>query len=108
ILQTSMWRLPPTPSVLDAQEAGLRTLVDTGLPEAQVVEIVGLLDAFVRGLARAAVAEAVDKASSGQSNDEYWTSMSSFWVDYFDQERYPTMTRIWNAGGFDTSSRGPL
>ena len=112
ILQTSMWRLPPTPSTLDAQEAGLRTLVDTGLPEAQVVEIVGLIDAFVRGLARATVAEATDKASSGQSNDEYWTSLSSFWVDYFDPERYPTMTRIWNAGGFDAPEldafSGPL
>src|SRR5690606_37946514 len=85
---------------------------DTGLPEAQVVEIVGLVDAFVRGLARATVAEATDKASSGQSNDEYWTSLSSFWVDYFDVDRYPTMTRIWNAGGFDApdhdSFTGPL
>lgn len=101
ILQTSMWRLTPTPSTLDAQEAGLRTLVDTGLPEAQVVEIVRLVDAFVRGLARAAITEVTDQARSGQSTDEYWTSMSSFWVDFFDVERFPTMTRIWNAGAFD-------
>ncbi|MFE6968584.1 TetR/AcrR family transcriptional regulator C-terminal domain-containing protein [Isoptericola sp. NPDC057653] len=104
ILQTNMWRLPLTPAVLDAQECGLRTLVDTGLPERQVVEIVGLLDAFVRGLARSTVAESAEKDASGQSNDEYWTSMSSFWADWFDRERYPTMLRIWEAGGFDAEA----
>ncbi|GAB3101805.1 TetR/AcrR family transcriptional regulator [Isoptericola nanjingensis] len=104
ILQTNMWRLPLTPSVLDAQECGLRTLVDTGLAERQVVEIVGLLDAFVRGLARSTVAESAEKDASGQSNDEYWTSMSSFWVDHFDPQRYPTMLRIWDAGGFDAEA----
>jgi AcrR family transcriptional regulator len=104
ILQTNMWRLPLTPSVLDAQECGLRTLVDTGLPERQVVEIVGLVDAFVRGLARSTVAEAAEKDASGQSNDEYWTSMSSFWADWFDPKRYPTMLRIWEAGGFDAEA----
>lgn len=101
ILQTNMWRLPLAPHVLDAQEAGLRTLVDTGLPADQVVEILGLVDAFVRGLARAAVAETVENDVSGMSSDEYWTSMSSFWADWFDVERYPVMTRIWEAGGFD-------
>lgn len=104
VLQTNMWRLPLTPHVLDAQEAGLRTLVDTALPPRQVVEIVGLVDAFVRGLARAAVAESAERDASGISNDEYWTSMSSFWADHFDPERYPTMLRIWNAGGFDVES----
>ncbi|MET4226730.1 TetR/AcrR family transcriptional regulator [Oerskovia enterophila] len=102
ILQTNMWRLPLSPHVLDAQEAGLRTLVDTGLSAERVVEILGLVDAFVRGLARAAVAETVENDASGMSSDEYWTSMSSFWADWFDVERYPVMTRIWEAGGFDT------
>lgn len=101
VLQTNMWRLPLTPHVLDAQEAGLRTIVDTGLAPAQVVEILGLVDAFVRGLARADVAESTERDSSGVAFDDYWTSMSSFWADHFDPERYPTMQRIWDAGGFD-------
>jgi AcrR family transcriptional regulator len=104
ILQTNMWRLPLSPHVLDAQEAGLRTLVDTGLSAERVVEILGLVDAFVRGLARAAVAESVENDASGMSSDEYWTSMSSFWADWFDVERYPVMTRIWEAGGFHAPS----
>ncbi|GAA1977971.1 TetR/AcrR family transcriptional regulator [Isoptericola halotolerans] len=102
ILQTNMWRLPLAPHVLDAEEAGLRILADAGLPPARVVELVGLVDTYVRGAARAAVAERSEDTESGQSNDDYWDSMSDFWTTYFDPRRYPTMTRIWEAGGFET------
>lgn len=101
ILQTNMWRAPLAPHVLDAQEAGLRAVIDTGLSETQVAETLELVDNHVRGLARAAIAEAVEKESTGLSTDEYWVSMSSFWEDWFDVERYPTMTRVYVAGGFD-------
>lgn len=101
VLQTNMWRPPLSPSVLDAQEAGLRTLIDTGLPEAEVVRTIGLVDAVVQGLARAAIAELVENDATGLGTDEYWESLSSFWVDHFDEQRYPTMTRIYLAGGFD-------
>lgn len=101
ILQTNMWRLPLAPHVLDAEEAGLRILAGADLPPARVVELIGLVDTYVRGIARAAVAERAEGTSSGLSNDDYWASMSQFWSTWFDRERYPTMTRIWEAGGFD-------
>lgn len=101
LLQTNMWRAPLAPHVLDAQEAGLRSLIDTGLPEAMVVQTLGLVDAVVQGLARAAIAERLENDATGQGADEYWESLSSFWVDYFDEQRYPTMTRVYLAGGFD-------
>ncbi|WP_265520147.1 TetR/AcrR family transcriptional regulator [Oerskovia flava] len=103
ILQTNMWRAPLAPHVLDAQEAGLRTIIDTGLDEVQVVETIGLVDNVVQGLARATIAERVDNDTTGVDADEYWTSMSSFWEDWFDVERYPTMTRIYVGGGFDST-----
>lgn len=103
ILQTNMWRAPLAPHVLDAQEAGLRTIVDTGLGEIQVVETLGLVDNYVQGLARATIAE----SSEQDGSDEYWTTLSSFWEDWFDVERYPTMTRVYVAGGFD-APQGPF
>ncbi|WP_454041863.1 TetR/AcrR family transcriptional regulator [Cellulosimicrobium sp. Marseille-Q8652] len=103
ILQTNMWRAPLAPHVLDAQEAGLRTIVDTGLDEIQVVETLSLLDNYVQGLARATIAESAEQDGS----DEYWTTLGSFWEDWFDVERYPTMTRIYVAGGFD-APQGPF
>jgi AcrR family transcriptional regulator len=102
ILQTNMWRLPLAPHVLDAEEAGLRVLSEAGLPAGRVVEVIGLVDSTVRGLARAAVAEQAEGSSTGTSNDDYWESMSEFWGTWFDPARYPTMTRVWEAGGFDT------
>lgn len=101
ILQTNMWRAPLSPNVLDAQEAGLRTLIDTGLPETTVVQTLGMVDAVVQGLARAAVAEQRENEASGHGADEYWESLSAFWVDYFDPGRYPTMTRVYLAGAFN-------
>ncbi len=101
ILQTNMWRLPLAPHVLDAEEAGLRVLAGTGLGPARVVELIGLVDTYVRGIARATVAERAEGSSSGLSNDDYFDTMSGFWTTWFDPERYPTMTRIWEAGGFD-------
>ncbi|WP_407445438.1 TetR/AcrR family transcriptional regulator [Rhodococcus sp. (in: high G+C Gram-positive bacteria)] len=101
ILQTNMWRAPLAPHVLDAQEAGLRILVDEGTTERQVVEIIGVVDNFVQGLARGAIAENRDRENTGLDRDAYWMSMNSFWEDWFDVERYPTMTRVWEAGAFD-------
>jgi AcrR family transcriptional regulator len=103
LLQTNPLRAPLAPRVLDAQEAGYRVLIDTGLSEVHVVETVGLLDAFVQGQARLAVAEEREQATTGVSSDDYWRSLESFWETYFDEQRYPTLVRIWNAGGFDTS-----
>jgi AcrR family transcriptional regulator len=102
ILQTNMWRLPLAPHVLDAEEAGLRILDDTGLAPTRVAELIGLVDTYVRGIARATVAERVEGSESGLSNDDFYASMSEFWTTWFDSTRYPTMTRIWQAGGFDT------
>jgi AcrR family transcriptional regulator len=102
LLQANPSRLPLAPHVLDTQEAGYRTLIDTGLSEVHVVETLGLVDAFVQGQARLVAAEEREVAATGVSYGDYWRSLESFWEDYFDVERYPTMTRIWSAGGFDT------
>lgn len=102
LLQTNPWRWPPGRHVLDAQEAGYRVLLETGLSEVQVVETLGVVDAFVQGQARLAVGEEREQAATGQSSDDYWYSLGSFWDTYFDVERYPAMTQIWNGGGFDT------
>ncbi|WP_435738162.1 TetR/AcrR family transcriptional regulator C-terminal domain-containing protein [Cellulosimicrobium sp. PMB13] len=107
ILQTNMYRAPLAPHVLDAQEAGLRTIVDTGLSELQVVDTLALVDNYVQGLARSTIAETTERDATGVGNDEYWTTLGSFWEDWFDVERYPVMTRIYVAGGFD-APQGPF
>ncbi|MFD3813238.1 hypothetical protein [Rhodococcus sp. NPDC058639] len=52
-------------------------------------------------MARGAIAENRDRENTGLDRGAYWMSMNSFWEDWFDVERYPTMTRVWEAGAFD-------
>lgn len=104
LLQLNRWRAPLAPHVLDCEEAGLRTLIDTGLSERQVVETINLVNTVVAEMARSSIAEAMEQDATGVGIDAYWESMSSFWEDWFDPRRYPTMTRIWEAGGFDETA----
>ena len=103
LLQVNLWRAPLAPHVLDAQEAGLRALQRTGLDAPTVVRTLGLVDTFVQGTARASLAEDRDRQDSGLDMDAHWQSVSSFWTDYFDYARYPTMARLYADGGFAVS-----
>ncbi|WP_199539060.1 TetR/AcrR family transcriptional regulator [Desertihabitans brevis] len=94
-------RLPLGPHVLDAQEDLYRAIALTGLPEPDVVRIAGAVEGHVFGAARAVVVDARQAAATGVSSDGYWESRASFWGTYYSAERFPTMTRIWEAGGFD-------
>lgn len=102
LLDLNQWRLPLAPHVLDAEEAGLRVLAATPLAPAQVVGIRDLLETLVHGLARERASEARDGDDTGTNLDDYWSSQSHFWETHFDPERYPTMTRMWLAGAFET------
>ncbi|WP_158277188.1 TetR/AcrR family transcriptional regulator [Serinibacter arcticus] len=106
LLDLNQWRLPLAPHVLDAEEAGLRVLAATPLEPAQVVGIRDLLETFVHGLARESAKERRDGADTGINQDDYWSSQSHFWETYFDTERYPTMTRMWLSGAFETDRSG--
>jgi AcrR family transcriptional regulator len=101
ILALNRNRLPLAPHVLDADEAGLRALIDTGLPESRVVEVFELVNGFVWGLASTVAREAAESRATGQGYGEYWQEHSGFWETYFDVERYPTMTRVYMARAFD-------
>lgn len=104
LLDLNMWRLPLGPHVLDDEEAGYAALADTGLSPRGIVEVLAVVDGFVQGAARAAAAESREHRTTGLSADDYWSASSSFWMTYFDPERYPTLTRIWAGGGFDRSA----
>lgn len=97
LLDVPQWRLPLAPRVMDVEEALLRALSSTGIPAERVAAVSQLLATLVRGAARAALQE----RAAGDSTDDYWQSLSAFWADYFDVDRYPTMSKIWMEGGFE-------
>ena len=111
LLQRHRWltelnhkRLPLAPHVLDAREAGLRTLIDTELPLHQIVEVLELVDNFIWGVATSTAREASEREATGQEYGDYWQRRSDFWETYFDVDRYPVMTKIYLAGAFDNGA----
>ncbi|WP_231747390.1 TetR/AcrR family transcriptional regulator [Auraticoccus cholistanensis] len=101
LVSANLARLPLGPNVLDAQEDLYRAVALTGLPHPDVVRVTGAVEAHVFGAARAAVVDTRQATATGVSYDGYWESRSSFWGTYYTPERFPTMTAIWESGGFD-------
>lgn len=104
LLEVNPWRLPLAPHVLEAQEAGYRCLVDTGLTAQQVVETIDVVTNSVAGLARAAASEAAEESTQGLDYEAYWAGTTEFWERHFDPSRFPTMTRLWTVGAFDAGT----
>jgi AcrR family transcriptional regulator len=101
LIRSNLWRMPLGPHVLDAQEDLYRAVALTGLPEATVSRVANLVESHVFGAARAAVTDTSVSARTGVTQDDYYESRSSFWGTYYTAGRFPTMTRIWEKGGFD-------
>lgn len=101
------WRLPLGPHVLDVEEAGYRTLIDSGLAPAEVTEVLSVVTNFVVGHARSVAAEDAQAREGGLDYEAHWRATSDFWDDHFDPARYPTMTRLWSTGAFETAP-GPM
>lgn len=104
LLDINPWRMPLGPHVLTAQEVGARCLVDTGLTPTRVVETIGVVDNSIAGAARSAAAEADDEVREGEDYESYWTGSGQFWEERFDPARFPTMTRLWAVGAYDTAA----
>lgn len=101
ILETSLWRLPMGPNVLDSEEEWYRALATSGLSAAEVFGVKNLILWHLHGMARTDAQDAEEARRTGVSTEAYWESRNSFWVTYFEPSRYPTMSWIYEHGGFD-------
>jgi AcrR family transcriptional regulator len=83
------------PGSIDRYEGMLRAVATTGLSPGDVVNAAELVARYVAGAARrAAEDERVD-------DEEWWAAREGFWERYFDVERYPTITALYEAGAFE-------
>jgi AcrR family transcriptional regulator len=90
----------PGPNALAHYEHALGILVGTGLTPAEVVAAVGLVARFVDAEALALVEAARAEESTGVSDDEWWGARDTLYARF---DRYPVLTGLWEAGGFDQS-----
>lgn len=98
----SMVRPPLGPGLMDGQEFVLAALADSGLEPRHVTTAHIAVEGFVHGAAASEVDDQQLEEKTGESGDSWWGARQLFWDDYFDVERYPTMTSLWNAGAYNT------
>jgi AcrR family transcriptional regulator len=96
----STQRPPIGPGMLAEREYVLSAVSDIGLPVDLVNTAAVTIQAFVTSAARAAAESAQLRRATGQSNDAWWQQRNELWETWFDVERHPAMTALWNAGGF--------
>ena len=101
LLDYNMARLPIGPHVLDVEEALYAAVLAAGFAGAENVAISNLVRWQLAGAARTMIGDTAEERNTGVSAEAYWDSRSSFWLTYFDPERYPTMAAVWEVGGFD-------
>lgn len=101
ILDTSLWRLPMGPNVLDAEEELYRALAASGLTPVQITGVKNLILWHVHGVAWTDIQDREEARRTGVSTEAYWESRNSFWYTYFEPARFPTMSWIHENGGFD-------
>lgn len=101
LISSNLWRMPLGPHVLDVQEDLYRAVALAGLDAVTVVRSAGLVEAHVFGAARAAITDTSLASRTGVTQDDYYAARAGFWASHFTEQRFPTMNRLWHAGGFD-------
>lgn len=88
----------PGPNSVANFEYALSTVAKSGLKPAEMVAVVGLVGRFVDSEAARAAEIARVERHTGVSEEEWWGARQSL---YENLHRYPTLTHIWEAGGYD-------
>ena len=101
VLQISLARPPLGPNTIGNFDAMLRAVSGTGLSGPDMVAAVTLVGSYLRGAAHATVDPGQAERATGESEAAWWTARESFWEDYFDEARFPGITRAWEQGGFE-------
>ncbi|SFB50528.1 transcriptional regulator, TetR family [Amycolatopsis marina] len=102
--QVSTVRPALGPGVMAGDEYLLSTVAGLGLSPRQVAAAASSIGTYVDAHA-ALEADNIHLAQvTGESEDTWWHQRMSFWENYFDTERHPTMTEVWSKGGFEASA----
>ncbi len=88
----------PGPNSVAHYERMLSIVAGTGLAPAEVIAAIELVGRFVDAEAQVLVEVARAERSSGVSEQEWWGARDSL---YARLGSYPTITYLWEAGGFD-------
>jgi AcrR family transcriptional regulator len=101
-------RPPAGPGTMAEREYVLSTLTGLDLLPVQRNLAALAIAAYVRSTVALQVEDEELHRETGLTGDQWWGERGSLWEDYFDVDRHPSMTAVWNAGGFEDDARGQL
>ncbi|MFD6067093.1 TetR/AcrR family transcriptional regulator [Amycolatopsis lurida] len=101
---TSMVRPVLGPGLMAGQEYLIAAVSDIGLEPRKAAAAANSIEIYVQANATLFAETALVEQETGQSTDAWWGQRSVFWEKYFDVERHPAMTRIWESGGYDADT----
>lgn len=102
MLQVSLGRRPPLgPNIIGSFDAYLQALSGIGLSPAEMLAATELVGNYVQGATRASVEAAQVEDRSGVSDEQWYEERMSFWEEYFEPERFPTISAVWEGGGYE-------
>ncbi|WP_405062036.1 TetR/AcrR family transcriptional regulator [Kribbella sp. NBC_01505] len=102
--QVSPIRPPAGPGLLAGREYLLSVVSTLNLTPRDTNTAALAISTYVDSAASLEAESQLIERASGQSHDSWWIDRSDLWETYFDVERHPAMTAIWNAGGFTAGS----
>ncbi|MPZ91263.1 MAG: hypothetical protein GEU68_06490 [Actinobacteria bacterium] len=86
--------------MVPSQSGMLEAVAGIGLKGSEMVAVIKLVQGYVQGVARSAVEAIQVVKETGVSEDQWWSERIGFWEEIFDVESFPTMTAVWESGGF--------
>lgn len=105
LAQVSTIRPPVGPGMLAGREYLLSAFLGLGLSPAETNTAALAITTYVDSAAGLEAESELIERSTGQSNDAWWYERNDLWETYFDVERHPAMTAIWDANGYQSSTR---
>ncbi|WP_410654448.1 TetR/AcrR family transcriptional regulator [Amycolatopsis sp. lyj-112] len=100
----SMVRPVLGPGLMAGQEYLIATVSDIGLAPRKAAAAANGIEVYVQANAALTAETAQVEQQTGQSTDAWWGQRSVFWEKYFDVDRHPAMTRMWESGGYDVDT----
>ncbi|HEX6026041.1 MAG TPA: TetR/AcrR family transcriptional regulator [Solirubrobacter sp.] len=100
MLQVEVGQRPPLgPNILAEFDAYLAAVSGIGLTPPETIAATDLVRFFVQGATRNEIE--TERAQREVSDEEYWDERQEFWEDYFEPERFPSITFAWEAGAYE-------
>ena len=102
MLGVTLGQRPPLgPNIIASFDGYLQAVVGIGLTPGEMVAAVELVGNYVQGATRAAVESAEIERASGVSDEQWWEERESFWEEYFDPERFPAISAVYDGGAYE-------